>query len=148
LIHTYLIAVLLAEPWPINFLIPLANGMSDTLTLPSNTLWEAARFSIAEAMDISVKSLNIAYVQILNPWSPQPLPYPLIRHQLGRTHPKGIRLGRALEEEEEPKAFRSTCEGFQRHNKIQEREGWQGWNQKGDRFWASEGEGCQAGEGV
>ena len=61
ILDSYLIAVILAEPWPINFLIPLANSMSDTLTLPSNTLWEVAQFSIAEAMDISPKSLNIAY---------------------------------------------------------------------------------------
>ena len=61
ILDSYLIAVLLAEPWPINFLIPLANGMSNTLTLPSNMLWEAARFSITEAMDISAKLLNIAY---------------------------------------------------------------------------------------
>ena len=49
------------EPWAIPFLIPLHDGMSETLSLQSDTCWEAARFSIAEVMDVSSKSLNIGY---------------------------------------------------------------------------------------
>ena len=49
------------EPWAIPFLIPLHDGISETLPLQSDTCWEAPRFSIAEVMDVSSKSLNIGY---------------------------------------------------------------------------------------
>src|SRR6266481_4391378 len=86
-------------------------------------------------------------LQVLMPYHPQALLRPLILHPLARTHAEGLRNGQALEQGQEPEALRSAGEGFQHDRKIQEREGWQGWNQQGEWVWESKGEGCQAGEG-
>ncbi|KAF8587506.1 hypothetical protein K439DRAFT_1614293 [Ramaria rubella] len=50
-----------SEPWTIDFLTPLANGTVDTLKLLSDSLWQSARFKIAEKMNVATGSLDIGY---------------------------------------------------------------------------------------